>query len=124
MHPLWRQKKIREFCGERKIHVSAYSPLGGPGSSWGSKAVVEHPTIRAIALKHNATPAQVKVLILSWIFFLLDFRCAFRRFWTCVCNLMFTETIQCAHSFIVPGNPVQGWETCPCRSISETEMWK
>ncbi|KAG9452303.1 hypothetical protein H6P81_005207 [Aristolochia fimbriata] len=59
MHPLWRQKKLRRFCQERGIHVSAYSPLGGPGNSWGSKAVVTHPVIKSIALKHRATPAQV-----------------------------------------------------------------
>ncbi|XP_058106596.1 methylecgonone reductase [Magnolia sinica] len=59
MHPLWRQKKLREFCEERKIQVSAYSPLGGPGNSWGSTGVVENPIIKSIALKHSATPAQV-----------------------------------------------------------------
>ncbi|XP_059625480.1 NADPH-dependent aldo-keto reductase, chloroplastic [Cornus florida] len=58
MHPTWRQTKLREFCGDHNIHVSAYSPLGGPGNSWGSTAVVDNPIIQAIALKHNATPAQ------------------------------------------------------------------
>ncbi|KAA8539792.1 hypothetical protein F0562_026484 [Nyssa sinensis] len=59
MHPMWRQTKLREFCGDKKIHVSAYSPLGGPGNSWGSTAVVEDPVIQSIALKHKTTPAQV-----------------------------------------------------------------
>ncbi|KAI6696181.1 hypothetical protein NL676_016300 [Syzygium grande] len=59
MHPMWRQRKLREVCGENKIHVSAYSPLGGPGNAWGSFAVVDSPIIQSIALKHNATPAQV-----------------------------------------------------------------
>ncbi|KAM7494631.1 hypothetical protein LguiB_029240 [Lonicera macranthoides] len=59
MHPMWRQTKLREFCGDHKIHVTAYSPLGGPGNAWGSTAVVENPIIQSIALKHNATPAQV-----------------------------------------------------------------
>ncbi|KDP22435.1 hypothetical protein JCGZ_26266 [Jatropha curcas] len=59
MHPLWRQAKLREVCGDYKIHVSAYSPLGGPGNAWGSTAVVDHPVIKSIALKHKATPAQV-----------------------------------------------------------------
>ncbi|GAU45682.1 hypothetical protein TSUD_268490 [Trifolium subterraneum] len=59
MHPMWRQRKLRRTCGEHKIHVSAYSPLGGPGNAWGSTAVVNHPIIQSIALKHNATPAQV-----------------------------------------------------------------
>lgn len=56
---MWRQRKLREVCGENKIHVSAYSPLGGPGNAWGSFAVVDSPIIQSIALKHNATPAQV-----------------------------------------------------------------
>jgi alcohol dehydrogenase (NADP+) len=59
MHPMWRQSKLRETCGEHKIHVSAYSPLGGPGNAWGSTAVVDDPLIQSIALKHRATPAQV-----------------------------------------------------------------
>ncbi|XP_077234362.1 NAD(P)-linked oxidoreductase superfamily protein [Tasmannia lanceolata] len=59
MHPLWRQKQLREFCGEMKIHVSAYSPLGAPNCPWGSNAVMENPIIQSVALKHKATPAQV-----------------------------------------------------------------
>lgn len=56
---MWRQRKLRKTCGEHKIHVSAYSPLGGPGNAWGSAAVVNHPIIQSIAFKHQATPAQV-----------------------------------------------------------------
>ncbi|XVF49384.1 hypothetical protein PTKIN_Ptkin04bG0007200 [Pterospermum kingtungense] len=59
MHPMWRQRKLREICGEYNIHVSAYPPLGGPGNAWGSTAVVDNPLIKSIALKHQATPAQV-----------------------------------------------------------------
>ncbi|XP_019412842.1 PREDICTED: aldo-keto reductase family 4 member C9 [Lupinus angustifolius] len=59
MHPMWRQGKLRETCGDHKIHVSAYSPLGGPGNAWGSTAVVDHPIIKSIALKHKTTPPQV-----------------------------------------------------------------
>lgn len=56
---MWRQARLREVCGDHKIHVSAYSPLGGPGNSWGSTAVVDNPIIQSIALKREATPAQV-----------------------------------------------------------------
>lgn len=59
MHPMWRQRKLRQICGENRIHVSAYSPLGAPGSFWGSPDVVNNPIIKSIALKHRATPAQV-----------------------------------------------------------------
>lgn len=63
MHPMWRQKKLRDFCQDHNIHVSAYSPLGGPGNLWGSTVVIEDPVIKSLALKHRATPAQVA---LSW----------------------------------------------------------
>ncbi|XP_050224755.1 non-functional NADPH-dependent codeinone reductase 2 [Mercurialis annua] len=59
MHPMWKQSKLRGVCGDYRIHVSAYSPLGGPGNAWGSTAVVDHPVIKSIAFKHRATPAQV-----------------------------------------------------------------
>ncbi|XP_019154714.1 PREDICTED: aldo-keto reductase family 4 member C9 [Ipomoea nil] len=59
MHPMWRQRKLREVCGEHRIHVSAYSPLGGHGNAWGTTAVLDNPIIQSIAFKHNATPAQV-----------------------------------------------------------------
>ncbi|XP_021842067.2 NADPH-dependent aldo-keto reductase, chloroplastic [Spinacia oleracea] len=59
MHPMWRQNKMRKFCGEHKIHMSAYMPLGGPGNFWGSTSVIKDPIILSIAKKHKATPAQV-----------------------------------------------------------------
>ncbi|KAJ7982529.1 Aldo/keto reductase [Quillaja saponaria] len=63
MHPMWRQLKLRQNCGNYKIHVSAYSPIGGPGNSWGSTDVIENPIIQSIAQKNKATPAQVA---LNW----------------------------------------------------------
>ncbi|XP_027103969.1 NADPH-dependent aldo-keto reductase, chloroplastic-like [Coffea arabica] len=63
MHPMWRQRKLREVCRKHNIHVSAYSPLGAPGNCWGSTAVVDHPILKSVALKHKATPAQVA---LAW----------------------------------------------------------
>lgn len=63
---MWRQKKLREICAEHKIHVSAYSPIGGPGNVWGSTAVIDSPVIKSIALKHHATPAQVSNIINSY----------------------------------------------------------
>lgn len=74
MHPMWKQRKLREVCKKHNIHVSAYSPLGGPGNYWGSTAVVDHPIIESTALKHNATPAQVSLVyyfVISYYYFLL-----------------------------------------------------
>ncbi|OMO94883.1 Aldo/keto reductase [Corchorus capsularis] len=70
---MWRQKKLRQTCADHNIHVSAYSPLGGPGNAWGSTVVVENPIIKSIALKHKATPAQ------ETMFFILHYLRQFAR---------------------------------------------
>ncbi|KAH9289797.1 hypothetical protein KI387_033914, partial [Taxus chinensis] len=58
MHPVWQKKKLREYCNSVNVHVSAWSPLGGPGSSWGSTHTLDNPIINDIATKHAKTPAQ------------------------------------------------------------------
>ncbi|KAH9311041.1 hypothetical protein KI387_026076 [Taxus chinensis] len=63
MHPLWQQKKLRDFCRNVNIHVSAWSPLGGRGTFYGSNSVMENPVIGEIAEKHGKTVAQV---LLRW----------------------------------------------------------
>lgn len=70
---MWRQKKLRDYCKEENIHVSAYSALGAPGTFWGSTAVVEDPVIKSIALKHQATPAQVLFMICYILGLIADF---------------------------------------------------
>lgn len=65
MHPLWQQTKLREFCAEKGIHVSAYSPLGGIGVMWGTPAVFENEEIRSIAASLRISVAQV---CLRWAF--------------------------------------------------------
>eukprot|EP00249_Psilotum_nudum_P009135 c21730_g1_i1 orf=211-1152(+) len=59
MHPLCRQTRLREYGKKINLHISAFSPLGAIGSSWGNRVVLEHPVIREIASKHGKTPAQV-----------------------------------------------------------------
>ncbi|KAF8407535.1 hypothetical protein HHK36_006669 [Tetracentron sinense] len=39
LNPAWQQKKLIDFCKEKGIHLSAWSPLGANGASWGSNAV-------------------------------------------------------------------------------------
>ncbi|KAJ0037332.1 hypothetical protein Pint_22031 [Pistacia integerrima] len=36
LNPVWQQKKLRKFCEEKGIHITAYSPLGAKGTLWGS----------------------------------------------------------------------------------------
>ncbi|KAK4774743.1 hypothetical protein SAY86_009678 [Trapa natans] len=64
MHVAWRQKKLRGFCKERGIHVSAWSPLAANGARWGSKAVMDSPILKEIAQGRGTTVAQVA---LRWV---------------------------------------------------------
>ncbi|TFK71570.1 Aldo/keto reductase [Pluteus cervinus] len=56
LHPYLVQSELVEYCKEKKIAVTAYSPSG-----W--SAVRGDPVIVEIAQKYNATPTQV---ILAW----------------------------------------------------------
>jgi diketogulonate reductase-like aldo/keto reductase len=64
MNPSWQQGKLREFCKQKGIHVSAWSPLGGYKLSWGSSAVMENPILREIAEAKKKSVAQIA---LRWI---------------------------------------------------------
>ncbi|KAF8040042.1 hypothetical protein BT93_B2303 [Corymbia citriodora subsp. variegata] len=59
MNPVWQQKKLREFCMEKGVHVSAYSPLGGRGTAWGSNRVMDCEVLHQIATARGKTIAQV-----------------------------------------------------------------
>ena len=61
MNALWQQKKLREFCKERNIHVTAYSPLGARGTPWGSNDVLDSEILQEIALVKGKTVAQVQL---------------------------------------------------------------
>ena len=57
-----------EFCREKNIHLTAYSPLGSSDRPDSLKAddepvLLENLTIASIAKDHGATPAQV---LISW----------------------------------------------------------
>ncbi|MDX1651401.1 MAG: aldo/keto reductase [Brumimicrobium sp.] len=68
MHPMLPQEDLVEFCKDRDIHLTAYSPLGSADRSEQMKqdnepALLENETIKAIAEKHDATTAQI---LISW----------------------------------------------------------
>ncbi|KAA8532398.1 hypothetical protein F0562_032433 [Nyssa sinensis] len=63
--PLWQQKKLRKFCEEKGIHVTAYSPLGARGTAWGSNEVLDCEILKAIAEAKGKTTAQV---CLRWVY--------------------------------------------------------
>ncbi|AEI38333.1 MAG: aldo/keto reductase [Zymomonas mobilis subsp. pomaceae] len=56
LHPYFQQKELRAYHAERGIITTSWSPLG-------RGAPLDDPVIRAIALKHGRTPAQV---VLNW----------------------------------------------------------
>ncbi|KAG6753789.1 hypothetical protein POTOM_041787 [Populus tomentosa] len=64
MNAAWQQKKLVELCKEKGIHVSAWSPLGANGASWGSLAVMESPILKEIAAAKEKSVSQIA---LRWI---------------------------------------------------------
>ncbi|XP_058214503.1 non-functional NADPH-dependent codeinone reductase 2-like [Rhododendron vialii] len=63
--PLWQQKKLRKFCEDKGIHVTAYSPLGAKGTLWGTDQVMECEILKEIARAKGKTLAQV---CLRWVY--------------------------------------------------------
>ncbi|KAF5276028.1 hypothetical protein FQA39_LY00824 [Lamprigera yunnana] len=61
--PLLNQKKLIQFCKDRDIYVTSYSPFGSPKSFWvkPSDPVVplNDPKLISIGKKYGKTPAQV-----------------------------------------------------------------
>jgi len=56
MHPVLAQNDLLEYCKEKGIIITEYSPTGYAN-------VLEHPVIVKIAKKHDVSPAQVA---LAW----------------------------------------------------------
>ncbi|KAH6809538.1 oxidoreductase superfamily protein [Perilla frutescens var. frutescens] len=59
MNPCWQQKRLIDLCKEKGIVVTAYSPLGAVGTSWGSNRVVDNPVLNDIAKPKGKTVPQV-----------------------------------------------------------------
>ncbi|MEM1255567.1 MAG: aldo/keto reductase [Cyanobacteria bacterium P01_H01_bin.21] len=68
LHPYLQQPSMLEFCREKNIHLTAYSPLGSSDrpdmlKTEDEPVLLENSTIASIAKDHEATPAQV---LISW----------------------------------------------------------
>ncbi|XP_043722315.1 methylecgonone reductase-like isoform X2 [Telopea speciosissima] len=61
MNPAWQQRKLRKFCDENGIHVSAWSPLGANGAHWGSFAVMKSPILGDLAVTKGKSIAQISL---------------------------------------------------------------
>ncbi|KAJ0962468.1 hypothetical protein J5N97_030296 [Dioscorea zingiberensis] len=59
-HPGWQQAKLHAFCQSTGVHLSAYSPLGSPGTTWikGSN-ILTNSIVNMAAEKLSKTPAHV-----------------------------------------------------------------
>ncbi|SCX90000.1 alcohol dehydrogenase (NADP+) [Nonlabens sp. Hel1_33_55] len=68
LHPLLQQDKLFEFCSNKGIHMTAYSPLGSGDRSDGMKQdnepnMMELDTVQALAKKHKVEPGQI---LIAW----------------------------------------------------------
>lgn len=68
LHPYLQQRDLLEYCQEQGIHVTAYSPLGSKDRpkrllKADEPSLLDNPTIKDIAAKHQCTAAQV---LISW----------------------------------------------------------
>lgn len=59
LNPGWQQKKLRDFCKEKGIQLTAWGPLGANGTYWGSSAIMDSPILKEIAESKGKTVAQV-----------------------------------------------------------------
>lgn len=66
LHPFLQQDDLLEYCHDNDILVTAYSPLGSgdrPDSlkTQNEPSLLDNKVINTIAVKHDATPAQVLI---------------------------------------------------------------
>jgi len=62
MNPVWHQKKLKEYYEAKGIIITAFSPLGAKGASWGSNEVMDSEILKQIADEHGKNIAQVTIL--------------------------------------------------------------
>ncbi|KAI1727002.1 aldo/keto reductase family domain-containing protein [Ditylenchus destructor] len=64
IHILWPQSDTVKLCRELNISITAFAPLGSPGSAHIRGAKLDsdclgHPLVKELACKYNKTPAQI-----------------------------------------------------------------
>lgn len=63
-HPYLNQSRLKKFCEERAIKITAYSPLGSPDRPWaqpGEPQLLQDHKLQAIAARLRKTPAQILI---------------------------------------------------------------
>ncbi|KAK0403458.1 hypothetical protein QR680_016930 [Steinernema hermaphroditum] len=67
MNAYLQQPKLIDFCAEKNLHITAYSPLGNAASPMRKEAqplLLEDPLLREIAEAHQKTVAQIALRFL------------------------------------------------------------
>lgn len=68
VHAYFGQRKLVDFCAEKGITVTAYSPLGSPDRPWvGTREepiLLKDPTIEKLAQKYSKSAGQI---LLKWL---------------------------------------------------------
>ncbi|KAG9352645.1 hypothetical protein JZ751_021059 [Albula glossodonta] len=66
LHPYLVQSDLIQFCKDRNIALTAYSPFGSPGRTQeyhrgetDPEKLLEDPVVKSVAAKHKRSPAQV-----------------------------------------------------------------
>lgn len=59
MNPAWQQRRLMDFCREKGIYVTAYTPLGANGMPWGTNRVLGSNVLGEIAMSKGKSIAQV-----------------------------------------------------------------
>ena len=64
-HPYLNQKELKAFCEERDIKLTAFSPLGNPGSQINNATdkdkILKDPVVTRLAEKYNKNSGQILI---------------------------------------------------------------
>lgn len=63
----WQQQKLRAFCKEKGIIVTAFSPLR-KGASRGANLVMDNDILKELADAHGKTIAQVYLFLVALVY--------------------------------------------------------